>query len=80
MRPNRRKGVKEPEPVRGPIIRKSLNLIYRILSDFAIHLTAGIIGEAESILSRMGSAGFAGASEARVLDRIDPLAKLAAMR
>jgi len=41
---------------------------------------AGMIGEAESILSRMRSTGFAGASKARVLDRIDPLAKLAAKR
>jgi hypothetical protein len=30
---------------------KRLDLIHRSLSDFAIHLTAGIIGEAESILS-----------------------------
>ncbi len=50
------------------------------MSDFAIHLTESIIGEAESILSRMRSTGFAGASAARVLDRIDPLAKLAAKR
>jgi hypothetical protein len=50
------------------------------LSDFAIHLTADMIGEAGSMLSRMRSTGSAGASEARVLDNIDPLAKLAAMR
>jgi hypothetical protein len=50
------------------------------MSDFAIHLTAGIIGEAESIESRMRSTGSTGASEARVLDRIDPLAKFAAKR
>ena len=64
------------------------------MSDFAIHRTATIIGEAESILSRMRSTGFAGASHspspatgvladallARVLDRTDPLAKLAAKR
>jgi hypothetical protein len=48
-------------------------------SEFAIHLTAGIIGEAESILSRMRSTGLAGASDARVLDRLDPLATLAAV-
>jgi hypothetical protein len=46
-------------------------------SHTAIHLTAGIIGEAESILSRMRSTGFAGASFARVLDRLDPLATIA---
>jgi hypothetical protein len=41
---------------------------------------AGIIGEAASILSRMHSTGCAGASGVRVLDNIDPLAKLAAKR
>jgi hypothetical protein len=55
-------------------------LVHRSLSDFAIDLAASIIGEAASILSRMRSTGFAGASEACVLDRIEPLAKLAAMR
>jgi hypothetical protein len=64
------------------------------MSDFAIHSTAGIIGEVDSMLSRMRSTGSAGASHcpspatgvlsdallARVLDRIDPLAKLAAKR
>lgn len=47
-------------------------------SEPAIQLMAGMIGEADSILSRTHSAGFAGASEARILDRIDPLATLAA--
>jgi transposase len=41
---------------------KSLNLIHRSLSDFALHGTADMIGEAESILSRMWSTGSAGAS------------------
>ena len=50
------------------------------MSDYVIHSTTGIIGEADSILSRMHSTGCAGASEARVLDNIDPLAKLAAKR
>jgi hypothetical protein len=50
------------------------------MPDFAIHLSATIIGEADSILSRMRSTGYAGASEARVLDRLDPLATLAAVR
>jgi hypothetical protein len=49
-------------------------------SVFAIHLMAAIVGEAESLLTRMCSSGFAGASEARVLDRLDPLAKLAAVQ
>ena len=35
---------------------------------------AGIIGEVDSMLSRMHSTGCAGASEARVRDNIDPLA------
>jgi hypothetical protein len=50
------------------------------MSDYVIHSTAGIIGEVDSMLSRMRSTGGAGASEARVLDNIDPLAKLAAKR
>jgi hypothetical protein len=37
---------------------------------------AGIIGEAESILCT----GFAGASEAHILARLDPLAKLVAVQ
>src|SRR5271166_5980195 len=57
-----------------------LGLVHRSVSDSAIHLTASIIGETGSILSRMQSTGFAGASEARVLDRVDPLATLAAKR
>ncbi|MGH6840604.1 MAG: hypothetical protein ACREDV_00690 [Methylocella sp.] len=55
-------------------------MTHRSMSDLFIHLTAGIIGEAGSVLSRMRSTGCAGASVARVLDRTDPLAKLAAMR
>ena len=62
------------------LICKSLGLVRRWVSDSAIHLTASIIGETGSILSRMRSTGFAGASEARVLDRVDPLATLAAKR
>src|SRR5271166_2455690 len=65
---------------RAKVKCKSLDLILRSVSDSAIHLTASIIGEAGSILSRMRSTGFVGASEARVLDRIDPLATLAAKR
>ena len=58
----------------------SLDLIHRSMSDWVIHSTAGIIGEMDSMLSRMHSTSFAGASAARVLDNIDPLAKLAAKR
>jgi hypothetical protein len=50
------------------------------MPDTAIHLSATIIGEADSILSRMRSTSFAGASKARVLDRLDPLATLATVR
>jgi hypothetical protein len=50
------------------------------MSDFAIHRAASIIGEAGSILSRMRSTGFAGAREALVLDRIQPLPKFSAMK
>jgi hypothetical protein len=50
------------------------------MSDFTIHPTADMIGEADSMLSRMRSTGSAGASKARVLDNIDPVAKLAAKR
>jgi hypothetical protein len=39
-----------------------------------------MVGEAGSTLPRTRGAGFTGASEARVLDRIDPLATLAAKR
>jgi hypothetical protein len=49
----------------------SLNLIQRSMSDYVIHSTAGIIGEVDSMLSRMHSTGYAGASEARVLDNIE---------
>jgi hypothetical protein len=60
--------------------RKSLDLNQRSLSDFAIRLTAGIIGEAEPILSRTRAALAPAKPVLRILDRIDPLAKLAAMR
>jgi hypothetical protein len=48
-------------------------------SQLAIHLSAASLARG-SMLSRMHSTGCAGASEARVLDNIDPLAKLAAKR
>jgi hypothetical protein len=59
---------------------KSLCQVHRSVTDSAIHLTASIIRETGSILSRMRSTGFAGVSGARVLDRVDPLATLAAKR
>jgi hypothetical protein len=60
--------------------QSELSLTDRRMPDSAVHLSATIIGEADSILSRMRSTGCAGASEARVLDRIDPLATLAIVR
>jgi hypothetical protein len=39
-----------------------------------------MIGEAGSILSRMRSTGFAGASFTRALDRLDPLAEIVAVK
>jgi hypothetical protein len=50
------------------------------MSDSAIHPTASIIGEAESILSRTRAALAPAKPVLRILDRIDPLAKLAAKR
>jgi hypothetical protein len=55
-------------------------MIYRSMSGFAIHLTAGIIGEADSILSRTRALLAPAEPVLRILDRVDPLAKLAAMR
>jgi DDE_Tnp_1-associated len=40
----------------------SLDLIQRSMSDYVIHSTADIIGEVDSMLSRMHSTGCAGAS------------------
>ena len=71
----------------------SLDLIQRSMSDYVIHSTVGTIGEADSMLSRctapalparaiarcLRRASF-GHPLARVLDNIDPLAKLAAKR
>jgi hypothetical protein len=50
------------------------------MSDFVIFRTAHIIGEAGLILSRMRRTGSAGMSTDRVLDKINPLAQLAAER
>jgi hypothetical protein len=46
----------------------------------AIRLPAGIMGEAGSILSRTRALLASAKPALRILDRIDPLAKLAAMR
>jgi hypothetical protein len=49
-------------------------------SYFVIHLTAGIIGEADSILSMTGASLAPAKPVRRILDRADPLATIAAMR
>jgi len=51
------------------IMCKSLDLTYRTTSDFAVRLTVDMIGEADSLLSRMGSTGCAGASYNPLLAR-----------
>ncbi len=50
------------------------------LSDFDIHLLAGIIGEAESPLSSAPASLAPPQAVLRTLDRVDPLATLAAVR
>jgi hypothetical protein len=62
------------------LICKSLGLIHRSMSDFAIHLTASIIGEEYSMLSRTRALLAPAEPVLRILDNIDPLAKLAAKR
>jgi hypothetical protein len=59
---------------------KSLDLFHRSLSDFAIHFTAGITGEAAAILSRTRASLAPAKPVLRILDRFEPLAKLAATR
>jgi len=50
------------------------------MSDFAIHLTTDIIGEAASLLSRTRASLAPAQPVLRILDNSDPLAKLAAKR
>jgi hypothetical protein len=50
------------------------------VSGFAIHPTASVIGDSESTLSRMRALLALAKPVLRILDRVDPLAKLAAMR
>ena len=59
---------------------KSLDLIHRSMSDYAIHRTASMIGETASILSRTRAWLAPAKPVLRILDRVEPLAKLAAMR
>jgi hypothetical protein len=50
------------------------------MPDFAIHLSVTIIGEANSILSRTRASLAPAQPVLRILDRLDPLATLAAVR
>jgi len=59
---------------------KSLGLIHRTMSDFAIHLTAEIIGEAAPLLSMTALWAAAAGGREAIIDKRGPLAKLAANR
>src|ERR1700730_2751590 len=54
------------------LICNGLDLIHRSMSDFALHPTGGIIGEADSILSRTRAALAPAKPVLRILDRVDP--------
>jgi hypothetical protein len=56
-----------------------LSLTHRTMPDSAIHLSAGIIGEADSILSRTRAKLAPAKPVLRILDKRDPLATLAAV-
>ncbi len=55
------------------VICKSLDLTHRSGSDFAIHLTASIIGVTASVLSRTRASLAPAKPVLRILDRIEPL-------
>jgi hypothetical protein len=57
-----------------------VRLTHRPMPDSAIHLLATIIGEADSIQSRMRASLAPAQPVLRILDRLDPLATLAAVR
>jgi len=58
----------------------SLDFTHRTMSDFAIHLTADIIGEADSLLSRTRALLAPAQPVLRILDNSDPLATVAAQK
>jgi hypothetical protein len=62
------------------VMSKSRDLILRTMSDFTIHPTADIIGEADSLVSRTRALLAPAKPVLRILDNNDPLAKLAAKR
>jgi hypothetical protein len=55
-------------------------LIQRALSDYVIHSTAGIIGEADPFLSKTALWAAAGGGREAIFDKSGSLAKLAAKR
>jgi hypothetical protein len=59
---------------------KSLDIVYPAISDFAIHRTVAIMGEADSILSGARALLAPAKPVLCILDRTGPLAKLAAVR
>ena len=59
---------------------KSLDLMHRTMSDFAIHLTADIIGEADPFLPMTVLRTAARGGREAIIDKSGPLAKLAAKR
>ncbi len=62
------------------IMRKSLDLTHRAMSDFAIHPTADITGEADSRLSTTALKAAAAGGREAIIDKGGPLAKRAAKR
>ncbi len=62
------------------IMCKNLDLTSRKMSDFAIHRTADIIGEADSLLSRTRAMLAPAHPVLGILVNGDPLAKLTAKR
>jgi hypothetical protein len=63
-----------------PVKRKSLDLIHRTMLDFAIHRTADIIGEADLRLSMTALLAAARGGREAIIDKREPLAKLAAKK
>jgi hypothetical protein len=68
------------ERIRTFISCKNLDLTSRTMSDFAIHRTADIIGEADWLLSRTRALLAPAQPVLGILDNGDPLAQLAAKR
>ncbi len=59
---------------------KNLDLTHRTMSDFAVHLTADIIGETDPFLSMTALRAAATGGREAIIDKSRPLAKLAVER